>query len=309
LKNRIRIIRPASREKEDLLSDKLKQFEKIGFITDFEDIPIDPSWGYSSGSQENRASALEAALFSKEAQLILAARGGYGCSDLLPLIDFQKFEHEDLSLIIGFSDISALHSAFYTKLGWPSLHAPMPATALWDFEAKDVASLICLMNDFSQGKILRQSLSVKLIPTESISRVSQKNPALKGKLFGGCFSVLTNMIGTPYFPKDLSNHIIFIEDLQENPARLLRYLNQWIQSGAFEKATALVVGYLKDMGEGVEDNAEFVLREIAKRCAIPVFHSKDFGHITPNTPLLIGSDATIKGNELVWTFDPRRNQS
>ena len=229
--------------------------------------------------------------------MVLCARGGYGASDLLALIPWEELSKFSPKLLIGFSDISAIHSALYTKLNWPSLHGPMPATVLWPDKdhTPDVEALFTIINGWLMGKTVG---SIPLIP------ISPKPPTLiKGALFGGCFTVLTNLIGTPYFPDSLANHIVFIEDTDEHPARLMRAFNQWLQSGALNNVAALVVGHLRNMGQNIPDCAEFVLKQFALRSTIPVFHSPQFGHTKPNFPIMLGSSGVISGDTLSWTFD------
>jgi muramoyltetrapeptide carboxypeptidase len=128
----IRIIRPASREKTVDIQNPIKQLESSGFVVRFDDrMPSANDWPYTSGSIEARANELNSALFEEGTDAIWCGRGGYGCSDLLPLIEWDKLKRIRPKLCIGFSDISALHSALWTKLNWHGLHAPMPATELW----------------------------------------------------------------------------------------------------------------------------------------------------------------------------------
>jgi muramoyltetrapeptide carboxypeptidase len=126
-----------------------------------------------------------------------------------------------------------------------------------------------------------------------------------GTLFGGCYSVLTNLIGTPYLPKSLRGHILFFEDLDEHPARLMRHWNQWLQSGLLEGVQAVVIGNLLKLGQNIPDNAEYVFEEWARRCPAPLFKSNAFGHLSPNFPLGIGAAAEISSERnwsLKWKF-------
>jgi muramoyltetrapeptide carboxypeptidase len=294
----IRIVRPSSRETSDLLASRLSELRAAGFDVRYDDIPRDPSWTYTSSTALNRAAALQSALFEKGVSFIWAARGGYGASDLLPLLDWGGLSNSTEKVLLGFSDISALHAAFYAKLGWRGWHAPMPATTLWRLGGDaDVVELLSFLHSWSGGAAIRGENRCEPI-------VSGGSEFVEGKLFGGCFSVLTSLIGTPYFP-DLKDHILFIEDVDESPARLMRYLNQWIQSGVVRGVRALVVGSLKDLGENIPDSATYVLKEMARRLGpIPVFHSSSFGHVSPNFTLPIGAHATLSQGRLAWHLAP-----
>ena len=143
---------------------------------------------FTMDTVENRLVDLLFAVQSHDAHIILAARGGYGASDLLPLIPWKKLANLEPRCLVGFSDISALHSALWTKLGWPGLHGPMLGSPLWGQNSSaDISALLALLqNGQPQQGMLRIS------PVAAPAMLSPQAPeALEGWLFGGCFSVLT----------------------------------------------------------------------------------------------------------------------
>lgn len=296
----IRIIRPSSREQTDLLPARADELRQCGFEVLYDDLPRDPSWPYVAATIQDRAEALAAALTEDASDVVLCARGGYGASDLLPHLPWSALGKARPKLLVGFSDISALHAALYEKLAWPSLHAPMPATVLWrkDGMNDDADALLTVIRDVIQRKSAGHALAVEPVSTPGGSA------AIEGTLFGGCFTVLTNLIGTPYLPRSLAGHIVFIEDTDEHPARLMRAFNQWLQSGLLDGAQALVVGHLRGLGDKIPDAAPFVYERFAARSPLPVFKTTAFGHTSPNFPLLNGARAAIAadGRTLTWRY-------
>lgn len=292
----IRIIRPSSREQQDLLAPRIQELEGYGFDILYDDITPDKAWSYSAGSISDRKDALMMALTESESQIVVAARGGYGASDFLEELDFDRLKRSGQKILVGFSDISALHSALYSKLGWAGLHAPMPATSLWTSESPDIKLWRDAVKTICSATQTKGSFGLSAVGESTDSTID-------GILFGGCFSVLTNLIGTPYFPESLEGHILFFEDTDENPARLLRYFNQWKQSGALSGVRAIVIGCLQNLGQNIEDSALYTYEQFAARCDIPVYRSLDFGHVAPNSPILIGSKATISSNTLSWQMN------
>ncbi len=291
---RLRIIRPSSREQNDLLSPRLGELRAAGFEVAYEDLPSDPAWAYTSSTPAARAKALEVALTEPSTDVVMAARGGYGASDLLDLLDWTKLKQVRPKLLVGFSDVSALHSALYTQLGWPGLHAPMPATTLWKKNGtQDVEALLANLEKYLGGGETSGSMPLAAVTKGAPARV-------EGKLFGGCFTVITNLIGTPFFPKSLAGHVLFLEDTDEHPGRLMRAFNQWTLSGALRDVRAVVIGYLKGMGEKIPDCAPFVYERFAARTSVPVFSTPLFGHTSPNFPLMVGAAAAIEGDRLTW---------
>jgi muramoyltetrapeptide carboxypeptidase len=295
----LRIIRASSREQNDLLAPRIAALRAHGFDVLYDDLPPDPTWLYAAAAADVRAAALTRALTEKESDVVVCARGGYGASDLLPLLPWDELARARPKVVVGFSDVSALQSALYARLGWASLHGPMPATVLWGQNGvdHDVRSLLTTLHALGREHTIAGEMEVTPVDRA-------KAPDAAGKLFGGCFTVLTNLFGTSYLPRSLKDHIVFIEDTDEHPARLMRAFNQWTQAGILDGARALVVGYLRHLGDSIPDCAPFVYEQFARRTALPVFHTRAFGHTCPNAPLMVGADARIEGGKLTWRFDP-----
>jgi len=285
----IRIIKASSPDREGLLAGRIAELKQYGFHILFEDIPQDPNWSWTAGSIMDRSKSLNNALLESNSDAVMWARGGYGASDLLGLIPWDQIAKAKPKPIIGFSDVCAVQSALYTKTNRMSIHGPMPATVTWKKSgSSDVDSLVNLLT----GKIKSLSLNV--------TDVSDKNPSVQGRLFGGCLSVLTSLIGTPYLRDNFEDHILYFEDIGENPGRIIRMLNQWQQSGLLRGVRGLLLGCFTDLGGDLPDSAKILLDEVSRRYKIPTFASKDFGHVSPNQPLVLGAYAEIKHQKLVW---------
>lgn len=291
----LRIVRASSREKLDLLAGRRDELHASNVATLYEDLEPDQRWWYTAASPEARAKALESALTETTSDFVISARGGYGASDLLPLLDWQRIGAAKPKIVIGFSDVSAIHSALYTRFKRVGLHAPMPATTLWRKDGENV-DVDCLLETLKTLKAGREAVCE--LP---LTRISGKGTAINGQLFGGCFTVLTALTGTPYLPKTLGGHIVFLEDTDENPGRIMRCLNHWLQSGHMEGVRGVILGNLRGLGQNVPDSAPFVLEEFARRVGdIPVYHSPNFGHTSPNMPMMVGADAVLENDRLVW---------
>ncbi len=298
-----KIVRLSSREKPDLLSPAiLNHFEFLGLKTKLCEAPFDPKWPYTAASIEDRLTLFYDAFTDPKAQIVWNARGGYGLSDLLTFIDWKRLRGDNKwKAFLGFSDSLALMSAFYSLLKWPSVHAPMPASTLWSFEEEGVRKTFdILLGKASDVAISCQKIDASLKNTKTIT----------GTLFGGCLSVLTNLIGTKFFPKNLAGHILFFEDIEENPGRVMRYINQWHQAGALKGVKAIVLGAfanLSSLNDKSENDRLYHLlgAELQKRFApIPFFFSLDFGHQKRNLPIILGAKAQLKETQLIYKVPP-----
>ena len=288
--NLIHVLEPSGPPESDVLDRNLRAIRQQGFEVDYTPCSADAKTRLEIQGIEIRLGALQSALDSNS-RYLLSARGGYGASELLSRLDWDALTKEVPRVLIGFSDVSALQSALYARLKWPSLHAPMPGSSLWQ-GGEDVRALLDLLRSDRPW-----TGSIDVAPVS-------RTPELKcqGRLFGGCLSVLSNLVGTPNLPSDLSGHILFFEDTGESAPRLLRYWRQWLDSGLLKGVSAVVFGRFTEMGSMTEADS-WAVTELAARTPCPVFSSRDFGHVTPNLPLAIGAQAEIRHDQLLWNLD------
>ena len=288
--NLIHVLEPSGPPESDVLDRNLRAIRQQGFEVDYTPCSADAKTRLEIQGIETRLGALQSALDSNS-RYLLSARGGYGASELLSRLDWDALTKEVPRVLLGFSDVSALQSALYARLKWPSLHAPMPGSSLWQ-GGEDVRALLDLLRSDRPW-----TGSINVAPVSN-------TPELKcqGRLFGGCLSVLSNLVGTPNLPSDLSGHILFFEDTGESAPRLLRYWRQWLDSGLLKGVSAVVFGRFTEMGSMTEADS-WAVTELATRTPCPVFSSRDFGHVTPNLPLAIGAQAEIRHDQLLWNLD------
>lgn len=296
----IRLIRPAHRETTDLLPLRIKQLEAAGFRVIHNDTKALGTWPRSAGSVAQRSQELNAALLDPACDIIWAVRGGFGVADLLPLIPWDKLKSSKPKWIVGFSDISMLHAALYTRLGWTGLHAPMPGGTLWgkDGYMDDVAATV----DILKGEKQQGSISISLVKAPANSPPGYP---LSGKLFGGNFAVLSSLIGTSYLPKSFPNGILFLEDVSEPWGRVMRFIAHWREAGLLTELKAVVLGSFKGLADGVSDtdsDPQFLADAVARFGGVPVFSTIEFGHTSPNHPLVVGAEAEISGAYLDWSL-------
>jgi muramoyltetrapeptide carboxypeptidase len=286
----IRIIKASSLDRDGLLTGRIRELEAAGFKVIFEDLAPNRDWTWTAGSVGARSAALNQAFLEEESDAVMWARGGYGASDLLDLVPWDQVAKAKIKPIIGFSDVCAVQSALYAITGRQSVHAPMPATTTWKKSGdSDVNELFTLLRG--------QKGSGSLTATP----VGASTAKAEGFLFGGCLSVLTSLIGTRYLPKTLAGHILYFEDIGENPGRIIRMLNQWQQAGLFKGVKGLLLGAFTDLGGDLPDSAPVLLNEVFERYKLPTFASNDFGHIAPNLPIVLGSQGIIRNGKLTWT--------
>ena len=238
--------------------------------------------GCFSGFVEQRFNDLQLAMDDAAVKLIFCSRGGYGAIHLLEKLNFDKIK-KNPKWMIGFSDITALHTTFQRK-GLMSIHGPM-AKHFSDEGESDLSVLYTKMT--LMGKPLNYNIPVN---PASLKREGKAT----GTLFGGNLSVLTSMLGSKYI-KVPRNGILFLEDIAEKPYKVDRMMHQLKLTGVFSNLKGLVVGQFTEYEE--DNNMYASLYEsifsVVKEFSFPVCFDFPVGHTKTNLPMIMGGNATL----------------
>ena len=272
----VKIIAPGFIVPRWKLAGRIEQLKEHGFQVSI----AQPS----TSSIEARKQALIDALTDPDCANFVCARGGFGTSDLLPYLPYADFHNP--KRVIGYSDISSLISALWTQSGIIGISGPMPAAVTWNMGSKEMRVLLGIM----RGTITTGSISVQRQAN------SNTDDSAEGTLYGGDMSVLTNLIGTPYMPASLDGYIVFLEALSENTYRIMRYLNQWEQSGTLDGVRAIVLGRF----DKLDGNQADLYKRFAARVSCPVYTTSAFGHRYPLYPIPVGGHGKIMDGKLIW---------
>lgn len=262
-----------------------KKLESLGF-----DVRIDKAAAGKylrfAGTDEERAKAFSRAA-KDDAPIVMATRGGYGMSRILPYIDWKLLE-KNPKTYVGYSDFTAFNLALLAKTGLPSFTGP---NAVGDFGADQVDDLIA--DIFVES--MRGELEVLSFETTDADEVDAE-----GILWGGNLAMLTSLVGTPYLPK-IKKGILFFEDVSEHPYRVERLLTQLLHAGILDKQKAIVIGDITDYQLAKSDNG-FNMQEVIKwlrsQVKVPVVTGLPYGHGDMRVTLPIGKKvglATEKG--------------
>ncbi len=191
-------------------------------------LPGPSSDAYFSGSDADRLADLQEALDDPEIKAILCGRGGYGLSRIIDHIDFSRFENRP-KWVIGFSDITILHSHLYRQYAIASLHAPMAgAFTNGGVESPGVQSL---------RRALTGERAVYSCPSHPFNRMGSAS----GGLAGGNLSLLAHLVGTAS-DTDTTGRLLFLEDVGENLYHIDRMLHQLKRSGKLDRLAGLMIG-------------------------------------------------------------------
>lgn len=242
-------------------------------------------FGRFSATDKKRIADLQQAVNDSTVDIILCARGGYGLSRIIDKIDFSPLVNSD-RLIVGFSDITAIHNAL-SNLGVTSLHAPM---------AKHIAT----ESDSSAVLALRKCLEGNPLQYSFKNLESNRRGKSKGKLIGGNLSMIYALRGTE-FDLNYNDAILFIEDVGERLYHIDRMLQNLRLGGVFNKIKGLIVGQftLCDVDDSFPNGAYGIIAEAVKGYKFPVAYNFSSGHIDNNNmPLMLGAQYTLNVPEL-----------
>ncbi len=236
--------------------------------------------GYLAAPDSVRAAALHDAIRAPDVQAIVCVRGGYGCLRLLPHLDWTLARNHP-TLLVGYSDVTALHLAFQARADWTGLSGPV-ATEWGELDA-DTLDPFRLLAEGGTPVIGEESLH------------SFREGTATGRLLGGNLSVLTRLIGTPYAP-DWNGALLVLEDVAEAPYRIDRMLSHLQHAGVLDAVSGVILGNFRP--EPPPSNRptlslDTVISDYFGDRSYPVATNLPYGHLLPRCSLPIGVPAEL----------------
>ncbi|MDA8142346.1 MAG: LD-carboxypeptidase [Desulfobacteraceae bacterium] len=272
----IGIVAPASPFNTEFFEQGVTVLETMGYHVRLAD-GLFAAQGYLAGPDTQRATQIHAMFQDDSVDAVMCARGGFGCTHLLPLLDFELIRLNPKPFI-GFSDITILHQAFFLRTGLVTFHGPLVCT----LRNSDEVS----RDSWQQALTHDQPLCFQTQASQSI-----RSGRAEGMLVGGNLSNLCHLVGTP-FSVNYRDCILFIEDTGEALYRIDRMLTQMWMAGCLDGVVGVVLGNFENCGseEGLRDliGAQFK--------NIPIAAGLMAGHGEPNLTLPLGLPALLDAN-------------
>ncbi len=243
-----------------------------------------------AGPDELRAASLQQYLDNPEVKAIVCARGGYGTVRIIDRLDFTAFA-KNPKWIVGYSDVTVLHSHINKNLGISTLHATMPLNIPADATAKSYPAVESLKAALF-GKLHGYSgLQLEITPS-----AYNRSGSCKAEVVGGNLSILYSLCGSPS-DIDTDGKILFIEDLDEYLYHIDRMMQNLKRTGKLQKINGLIVGAMSDMHDNTipyGKTAEEIVLEAVADYDYPVLFSENFGHVgTENLALPLGVEVEM----------------
>ena len=235
------------------------------------------STNYFSGTDDERLYDLQQMLDDDLVQAVLCGRGGYGTGRIIEQLDFKKFSKHP-KWIIGYSDITILHSHIYANYHIAGLHSPMAAA----------------FND--GGAETEYVLSLKRLLTGAKADYScaphayNKKGKGEGVLIGGNLSLVVHCTGTSSDIKT-KGKILFLEDVGEYLYNVDRMFWHLKRNGKLDKLAGLVIGGFTEMQDTTRPYGKEVydiIQEVVKEYDYPVCFDFPVSHTERNYALKTG---------------------
>lgn len=245
--------------------------------------------GYLAGSDDQRAADLNRFAADPSIDGIWCIRGGYGAMRLLHRLDYDAWRQKPKTLI-GYSDITALHSAIGPRADLVTFHGP---TARGQLTELSEASL-------------RAALSLGGEPCGEAPRASVLcGGRASGRLVGGNLALIAALLGTPYSPS-FDGAILVLEDVNESVYRIDRMLTQLRLAGALDRLVGIAFGHFTEIPEEPNDEQRplsDVLREVAHHRGVPCLANIPLGHIADQWTVPLGAFAQLDADARRLTIE------
>ncbi len=263
--------------------------------------------GYLAGSDARRAEELMQAFLDPEVKAIFPGTGGYGTMRILDRLDYPAIRANP-KILIGFSDITALHLAIQRRAGLVTFHSPSP---MWGLGSED--GLTPFSAEYfwkaleklppEQTRIHHERALAEPYRIDVRDGVPQPvclgRGRSRGRLTGGNLSLISALEGTPY-ALDARGAILLLEDTREAPYRVDRMLRQLQLAGKLASLRGAILGQFTrnfSREDAATDDPRYsvegVLRQYFEPLGIPVLMNFPVGHHPMNVTLPLGGQAAI----------------
>lgn len=249
-----------------------------------------PRFGYLAGTDQDRARDLTEAWCDPSVSAVFCARGGYGVQRMAELLDWSAMRAAGPKVFVGYSDVTALHEAFATRLGLATLHGPMTAAVTFLKDAATQESLRATLFEPESVRALGLGTARGLVPGRAA-----------GVTLGGCVSLLAADLATPHARRGAAGGLLLIEDVGEEPYRLDRVLTQLLRSGWLDGVAGIGLGSWARCGPYEEVRA--LLLDRLGGLGVPVVEELGFGHGETNLTMPLGVPGVLDADSATLTLD------
>jgi muramoyltetrapeptide carboxypeptidase len=275
--DRVALVAPASPYDDHALA------AAMDILQSWELVPEAPSvftrQRFLAGTDSERGDSLTHAFQRDDVAAIMAVRGGYGSARLLHHFD-PAVAAAHPKIFLGYSDLSILLSRLRREAGLVCFHGPMATSDLPRLGPDELERFRRFLFA-EEGWWAGRDLACR-VPGSGT-----------GRLVGGCLSVLTTTIGTPY-EIDTRGNVLFLEDVNEPPYRIDRNLTHLLHARKFEGVSAVILGRFHECDPpDASGQCTEIFGEFFGRLDIPTVAGFDAGHQSGGAVLPMGCQVHV----------------
>lgn len=289
----VAVVSPASAANADLVALGVERLRGFGYEPVVMPHALARGPLYYAGTADERVADLHAAFANPSIDGVICTRGGWGSAELLPLLD-RELIRANPKAFVAYSDHSSLHSWFWNECGMRTFYAPMVASDWSKADGVDEPTWRAAIEGAGEWSVGAAD-GLRML----------RSGRAEGRLLGGCLSILTEALGTPWALRIEEPCVLFLEDIGTKPYKWDRMLQHLKFAGAMERVTGVVLG---DMSANVEP-AEMSFLEQACLHALrdfagPIAIGLKCGHVEAgNRSLPLGAWARMDENTLKAGLD------
>jgi len=287
----IGLVAPGGHTTEAAILKAVRNIESLGWRVK-QGANLRAVFGNYGGTVQQRVDDVHAMFADPEVDAIWAIRGGAGCISLVAHLDYALIRSHP-KILLGYSDITALHLAIYRQAGLVTFHGPVASSTLSDYAREQ---LLAVLADPQPAIIPMSSANAYQGLRDPLYAVRTIHAGVAtGVLMGGNLSMVSALAGTPY-AADIAGALLFLEEVNEAPYRIDRWLTQLDLAGGLRNAAAVIVGICEHCGPDAGDQSLTLAQTLALNLdplAIPAVTGYSIGHIRNQCTLPIGIRATL----------------
>ncbi|WP_426192368.1 S66 peptidase family protein [Massilia sp. DWR3-1-1] len=288
----IGLIAPAGHTSDDAIAKAVANIEGLGFRVALGSHLREVHGNYA-GAVAHRLADLHAMFANPDVKALWCIRGGSGAISLLAGLDYALIRAHP-KILLGYSDITVLQLALLRRAGLVSFHGPVAGSTLSSYSTEHM--LAVLMDPaprYCMPMAMENARRAAAEPHFGIRTVHAGSAT--GRLIGGNLSMVAALAGTPY-GADFTDSLLYLEEVNEAPYRIDRWLTQLDLAGGLQRAAAVIIGICENCGPGHEDvslTLDETLDLHLQPLRIPAVTGYSIGHIRNQLTLPVGVRATL----------------
>lgn len=274
------------------LQKRVASLESLGFRVRLGD-HVRARYGGYAGRTAQRVADLHRMFRDSEVKAIWAARGGSGCLQVVPHLDYGLARRHP-KILIGYSDVTALHLALYRHAGLVTFHGPTAGSTFTDYSVAQLRAVLMeprapVTLELSQEHLRKAAEQPQFAPR------TYRAGSAEGRLLGGNLSMVCAMLGTPHLPA-MQGCLLFLEEVGEAPYRIDRMLTQLRLAGILPRAAGVMLGVCQRCGPPDDEPSLSLAETLAAQLtdlAVPSVYGYSFGHVPHQYTLPVGVRARL----------------